>query len=138
MGMSRAASMNVYDAGAIANTGITRRDIVDFIIQLTPAITPKLSAFGKTDAKQIRHEWFDDTLPAAAYTKRADGIAWPAASQTCDKVDVSAKNLSDCNCNLLQRITSQPRLQISKFRPCEINSGAVADTNTKSQLRLML
>lgn len=82
MAMTSSTRMNVYDAGALTGAGISQRDVVDFIIQLIPEVTVKASAFGRTSAKNIRHEWFDDTLPTAAYTARIDGIDWPAASMT--------------------------------------------------------
>ena len=58
-------------------------------------------------------------------------ISWLSICYHRGKTDTDSLDAS----NLFQVSPDPIPLQISKFRPCEINSGAVADTNTISWFR---
>ena len=80
-----------------------------------------MSLFLRLKKALPNHQMHADRLNAGAF--RVSSLRWAAG-------DLNRRQLS----NLFQVSPDPIPLQISKFRPCEINSGAVADTNTISQL----
>jgi hypothetical protein len=76
-------SKNVYDSGAYSRAESIREDLADFITQLIPKITVKLSLFGRGPMPtQPKHEYQTDTLPAASVSTVVDGADWGAATKT--------------------------------------------------------
>lgn len=66
----------------VYDSGVTREDLTDLLINLSPTETQLISGLASTTAKAIRHENPIDTLATAAFNGFVDGVdaSYPATS----------------------------------------------------------
>lgn len=72
--------LSTYAVGFNPGTGGNREDLLDAIVNISPAETPLVSTMPRTPVEHVRHDWLTDSLAATSTAGAIEGVPFASGA----------------------------------------------------------